>query len=145
MSDVLSQNCRGAGGRDISEAMQSVTSALAKGHITPGEAGTMAAVVETFALAIETTRRRGFAVDPLQILALGDYDETDGYDDDNETDEDMKLTRIMKLRIAIREKGAGRPTSCCRESGARRGRVAYTRLSRPSSAAGFVRHFNLHG
>jgi hypothetical protein len=72
---------------DISAAMRAVTAALARGHITPGEAATIAAVVETFARAIETTRRRGFAVDPLQILSLGEYDETDGYGDDNETDE----------------------------------------------------------
>jgi Family of unknown function (DUF5681) len=72
---------------DISTAMQAVTAALPRGDITPGEAATIAAVVETFARAIETTRRRGFAVDPLLISALGDCDETDGYDDDNETDE----------------------------------------------------------
>jgi hypothetical protein len=75
---------------DISAAMQAVTSALAKGDITPGEAATIAGVVETFARAIETTKRRAFAVDPLQILALGDCDETEGYDeteDYNETDE----------------------------------------------------------
>jgi hypothetical protein len=72
---------------DISAAMRAVTAALAKGDITPGEAATIAGVVETFARAIETTRRRALAVDPLQILALGDYDETEGYDDDNETDE----------------------------------------------------------
>ena len=48
-------------------------------------------MVDTFARAIDTTKRRGFAVDPLQILALGDYDETDGYDETggyDETDED---------------------------------------------------------
>ena len=72
---------------DISAAMRAVTSALAKGDLTPGEAATIAGVVETFARAIETTKRRGFSVNPLQILALGDYDETEGYDDDNETDE----------------------------------------------------------
>ena len=72
---------------DISAAMQAVTSALARGHITPGEAATIAGVVETFARAIETTRRRGFAVDPLQILALGDCDETEGYDETDECNE----------------------------------------------------------
>ena len=70
--------------RDISAAMQAVTSALAKGDITPGEAATIAGVVETFARAIETTKRRAFAVDPLLISALGDCDETEGYDDDEE-------------------------------------------------------------
>ena len=72
---------------DISGAMQAATAALAKGDITPGEAATIAAVVETFARAIDTTKRRGFAVDPLQILALGDYDETDGYDEAEEDNE----------------------------------------------------------
>jgi hypothetical protein len=72
---------------DISAAMQAVTSALAKGDITPGEAATIAGVVETFARAIETTKRRAFAVDPLQILALGDCDETEGYDEADECDE----------------------------------------------------------
>ena len=35
--------------------MKAVTSALATGVITPGEAGTIAAVVDTFARAIETS------------------------------------------------------------------------------------------
>ena len=69
---------------DISAAMRAVTSALAKGDITPGEAATIAGVVETFARAIETTKRRAFAVDPLLISALGDCDETEGYDDDED-------------------------------------------------------------
>jgi Family of unknown function (DUF5681) len=72
---------------DISAAMQAVTAALASGDITPGEAATIATVVETFARAIERTRRQAFAIDPLQILALGDCDETDAYDDDGEADE----------------------------------------------------------
>jgi len=75
---------------DISAAMRAVTSALARGDITPGEAATIAAVVETFARTIESTRRRAFTVDPLQILAMGDYDETEGYDeadDYNETED----------------------------------------------------------
>jgi hypothetical protein len=67
--------------------MQAVTSALAKGDITPGEAATIAGVVESFARAIETTKRRAFAVDPLQILAQGDCDETEGYDEADECDE----------------------------------------------------------
>src|SRR6516162_8991757 len=72
---------------NISAAMQAVTAALAKGDITPGEAATIAGVVETFARAIETTRRRGFAVDPLQILAMGACDETESYDETDESDE----------------------------------------------------------
>jgi translation elongation factor EF-Tu-like GTPase len=66
---------------DISATMQAVNAALAKGDITPGEAATIAGVVESFARAIEITKRRAFAVDPLQVLALGDCDETEGYDE----------------------------------------------------------------
>src|SRR5438105_15928836 len=40
---------------DIAPAMKAVTSALAAGLITPGEAGTIAAVVDTFVRAIETS------------------------------------------------------------------------------------------
>jgi Family of unknown function (DUF5681) len=61
---------------DVSVAMNAVTSALPRGLITPGEAERIANVVETFARAIDTTKRREFAVNPLQILGLGDFDET---------------------------------------------------------------------
>jgi hypothetical protein len=40
---------------DIAPAMKAVTSALAEGVITPGEAATIAAVVDTFVRAIETS------------------------------------------------------------------------------------------
>ena len=40
---------------DIAPAMKAVTSALAAGMITPGEAATIAAVVDTFIRAIETS------------------------------------------------------------------------------------------
>jgi hypothetical protein len=40
---------------DIAPAMKAVTSALAGGVITPGEAATIAAVVDTFMRAIETS------------------------------------------------------------------------------------------
>jgi hypothetical protein len=40
---------------DIAPAMKAVTSALAGGLITPGEAATIAAVVDTFVRAIETS------------------------------------------------------------------------------------------
>jgi hypothetical protein len=57
--------CRERAVDDISAAMQAVTAALARGDITPGETATIAGVVETFARADESTKRRGFAVDPL--------------------------------------------------------------------------------
>jgi hypothetical protein len=41
--------------RDIAATMKAVTSALAGGAITPGEAGTIAAIVDTFVRAIETS------------------------------------------------------------------------------------------
>jgi hypothetical protein len=40
---------------DIAASMKVVTSALANGAITPGEAGRIAAVVDTFVRAIETS------------------------------------------------------------------------------------------
>ena len=40
---------------DIAPAMEAVTSALARGMITPAEAATIAAVVDTFVRAIETS------------------------------------------------------------------------------------------
>jgi hypothetical protein len=40
---------------DIAAAMEAVTSVLANGAITPGEAATIAAVVDTFVRAIETS------------------------------------------------------------------------------------------
>jgi hypothetical protein len=77
---------------DISVAMNAVTSALAGGTITPGEAATIAAVVHTFARAIDTTKRREFAVDPLQILGLGNFDETDDCDSEDVDDRDPEET-----------------------------------------------------
>ena len=40
---------------DIAAAMKAVTAALAEGTITPGEAGRIAAMVDTFIQAIETS------------------------------------------------------------------------------------------
>jgi hypothetical protein len=41
------------------------------------EAATVAAVVHIFARTIDTTKEREFAIDPLQILGLSNFDETD--------------------------------------------------------------------
>jgi hypothetical protein len=46
---------RGLKAHDIAPAMKAVTSALAGGVITPAEAATIAAVVDTFVRAIETS------------------------------------------------------------------------------------------
>ena len=62
---------------DVSAAMTAVTSALARGTLTPGEAERIAIVVETFARAIDTTKRRELAANPLQILGFGNFDEID--------------------------------------------------------------------
>ena len=64
---------------DVSLAMDAVTSALARGEITPGEAE----VVDTFVRAIETTKKDGSRFNLLQILRAGD----DG-DDNSEDDSD---------------------------------------------------------
>ena len=65
---------------DIAAAMNAVIAALARGIVTPGEAERIANVVDTFARAIATTKRRESAVDPLQILRLANYDETEDCD-----------------------------------------------------------------
>ena len=77
---------------DISAAMNAVTSALARGIITPGDAERIANVVDTFARAIATTKRRAFAVDPLQILGFGNFDETDDCDSEDTDDCDYEET-----------------------------------------------------
>jgi len=77
---------------DISAAMNAVTSALARGIITPGDAERIANVVDTFARAIATTKRRESAVNPLQILGLCNFDETDDCDSEDTDDCDYEET-----------------------------------------------------
>jgi hypothetical protein len=67
--------------RDVSLAMDAVTSALARGEITPGEAETIAGVVDTFVRAIETTKKDGGRFNLLQILRAGDHDDDNSKDD----------------------------------------------------------------
>jgi Family of unknown function (DUF5681) len=74
---------------DVSVAMNAVTAALARGIITPGEAERIANVVETFARAIDTTKRREPAVNPLQILGWSNFDETDDCDSEEIPDWDF--------------------------------------------------------
>jgi hypothetical protein len=66
---------------DVSLAMDAVTSALARGEITPGEAETIAGVVDTFVRAIETTKKDGSRFNLLQILRAGDDDDENSADD----------------------------------------------------------------
>src|SRR6516164_13432 len=68
------------GASDVSAAANAVTSALARGALTPGEAERIAIVVETFARAIDTTKRRKFAANLLQILGLNNFYESDDCD-----------------------------------------------------------------
>ena len=75
---------------DIAAAMNAVTAALARGIITPGEAERIANVVDTFARAIATTKRRESAADPLQILGLANYDETEDCDSECTDDYDYE-------------------------------------------------------
>jgi hypothetical protein len=74
---------------DVSAAMNAVTAAVARGIITPGEAERIANVVETFARAIATTKRREIAVDPLQIFRLSNFNETDDCDSEEVADWDF--------------------------------------------------------
>jgi hypothetical protein len=76
------------GAGDVSAAANAVTSALARGALTPGEAERIAIVVETFARAIDTTKRREFAANPLQIFGLSDFYESDDCDSDESDDGD---------------------------------------------------------
>jgi hypothetical protein len=76
---------------DIARAMDAVTSALAEGEITPGEAEKIAGVVDTFVRAIETTKKDGSGLNLLQILTAGNYDEDDA-DDGSEGDDYEETT-----------------------------------------------------
>src|ERR1700736_3906970 len=74
------QSC-GPSPHDVSLTMDAVTSALARGEITPGEAETIAGVVDTFVRAIETTKKDGSRFNLLQILRAGDCDDENSEDD----------------------------------------------------------------
>ena len=76
----------GPSSRDVSQAMNAVTSALAHGEITPGEAETIAGVVDTFVRAIETTKKEGSRFNLMQILTAPSCDE-DNSDDDSDGDD----------------------------------------------------------
>ena len=85
---ALTGESNGPSAHDVSRAMDAVTSALARGEITPGEAETIAGVVETFVRAIETTKKEGSGLNLLQILAAGSSDEDDPEDDSDGDDYD---------------------------------------------------------
>jgi hypothetical protein len=70
--------------QDVSLAMNAVTSALAQGEISPGEAEKIAGVVDTFVRAIEATKKDSSRLNLLQILTAGDYDDDNAEDDPDE-------------------------------------------------------------
>ena len=78
----------GPSAHDVSLAMNAVTSALARGEITPGEAERIAGVVDTFVRAIETTKKEGSGLNLLQILTAGNYDDDNAADNSDSGDYD---------------------------------------------------------
>jgi hypothetical protein len=85
---TLTDETCGPSSRDVSRAMNAVTSALALGEITPGEAETIAGVVDTFVRAIETTKKEGTRFNLMQILTAPSCDENNS--DDNSDGEDYE-------------------------------------------------------
>jgi len=85
---TASGEAKGPSAGDVARAMDAVTSALAQGEITPGEAEKIAGVVDTFVRAIETTKKSGSRLNLLEILTAssGDEDNCDA-DDYEETEE----------------------------------------------------------
>jgi hypothetical protein len=87
---VLTGEASGPSPHEVSLAMNAVTSALACGEITPGEAETIARVVDTFVRAIQTTKKEGSRLNLLQILAANNCDDDnseDNSDDDSAWDD----------------------------------------------------------
>ena len=83
---ALTRESRGLSPRDVSLAMNAVTSALAQGEITPGEAETIAGVVDTFVRAIETTKKQGSGLNLLQILTAPRCDDDNSEDNSDRDD-----------------------------------------------------------
>ena len=83
-----SGEARGPSAHDIARAMDAVTSALAQGEITPGEAEKIAGVVDTFVRAIETTKNDNSRLNLLEILTAGSVNEDncDGADYEEASD-----------------------------------------------------------
>jgi hypothetical protein len=75
-------------GRDISLAINAVTSALAHGEITPGEAEKIAGVIDPFVCAVEKTKKDDSGLNLLQILTADDYDCDHSGDESDEDDDE---------------------------------------------------------
>jgi hypothetical protein len=104
---ALTGETSGPSAHEVSLAMNAVTSALARGEITPGEAQTR--VVDNFVRAIETTKKHGSGLNLLQILTAGNYedDNSEGHsdgDDCAETGDSEKRAIMKKLMITIRSR-----------------------------------------
>jgi hypothetical protein len=80
------EQTEGPSPQDVCRVMNAVTSALARGEVTPGEAATIAAVVDTFVRTIKTTKQQGFRSNLLQFLPVSDYDEDEFADDEDGED-----------------------------------------------------------
>jgi len=72
---------------DVSTAINDAVLGGRSRHVHTGRTGADRAAVVTFAQAIDTTGRRRFAVNRLQILGLADFDETADcrFEEDDET------------------------------------------------------------
>ena len=90
LEGALTGETTGPSARDVARSMDAVITALAQGEITPGEAETIAGVVETFARASETTKRNGSRLNLLEILTADsdDEDNCDGDDCEEVTDDE---------------------------------------------------------
>ena len=64
---IAGEEAKGPSAHDVARAMDAVTSALARGEITPGEAERIAGVVDIFVRAIETTKKNGSRFNLLEI------------------------------------------------------------------------------
>ena len=89
IEDTRTGETSGPSAGDIARAMDAVTSALAEGEITPGEAEKIAGVVETFVRAIKTTKN-GSRLNILEILTSGSDDEDSCDEDDYEETTDYE-------------------------------------------------------
>jgi hypothetical protein len=86
---TLTDETCGPSSRDVSRAMNAVTSALAHGEITPGEAETIAGVVDTFVRAIGVTKKEGSRFNLMQILTAPSCgeDNSENYSDREDYEE----------------------------------------------------------
>src|SRR5262249_30912826 len=73
--------------QNVARAMNAVTTALACGEITPGEAAAIAGVYEIFVRTAGTAREKVAHGNLLQILTAGDDDDDEDIDDGEAVDD----------------------------------------------------------